>query len=311
MKIETVSIAQILPQPLFPLHFESDSRQLKTSLSTYGLLQPLVLFRTDEGLCVLDGWERLSLLKQAGQQDILARIHEPEDLDQAQAFLLYLELNHWHRPFNIVEKSQALKTAHTVFQGKSIPAVFWEVTEIPHNVRTAQQYRDFLQLPPVLHRFAVNNRMPLSTMLLFLRFKSHEIEALAELLCRLPLNPNRLTEILSLLIDLSRRDQRSALDVLQEVLPRLDLEKSPQQKEQVLRQILHKKRNPNYEARLKEFETVVKRLSLNEKTKVEPSPFFETDHVEVHTQFSSSADIELFLKLLQHPGWSDVLAAVR
>lgn len=311
MKTEFVDLKSISAQAVFPIHYESDSRPLKTSVKSHGLLQPLVLYRQGEKLLVLDGLERLKILLEFDESGCVANVYEETELKMEQAFLLYLELNSWSRPFNLAEKAMALKAAHDVFRGKSIPKNFWDLVGIPQNLRATQQYKDFLKLPATLQKFALNNNMPLTTMLLFLRFKPAEIETLAARLFRLPLNQNKLTEVLSLLLDISRRDDRSALAILDEILPEIELEMSPQQKEQALRSVLQRKRNPNYEKRLRDFENTVKKLPLGGKTRVAPAPYFEGDYVEVVTRFSSQEDINDFAETLKSTLWPDLLKAVK
>lgn len=311
MRIQVTAIAGVLPQALFPLRFGTDSRKLQASLKSHGLLRPLVLYRKDARMHVLDGMERLTFLKEQGDKNLETYVHDESNMDMRVAFLLYLEINHWHRPFNIVEKARALQTAHDLFRGEGIPQAFWDLAGVRQNIRVTQQYRDFLKLPDVLHKFAVNNNMPLATMLLFLRFHPSEIEAMASRLCRLPLNPNRLTEILSLLVDLTRRDELRALEVLDEILPRVEMESTPVQKEQTLRSVLLRKRNPNYEKRLREFEAAVKRLKLDDKIRVTPSPYFEEACVDVNTRFTSMEDVRALMETLEKEAWRDVFAAIK
>lgn len=311
MKTELVDLQSISAQAVFPVHYESDSRPLKTSLKTFGLLNPLILYRQGEKLFVLDGLERCKILHEFGELQCVANIYEEAEFKADQAFLLYLELNRWSRPFNLAEKANALKIALDVFHGKNIPKSFWELVGISQNMGAMRQHKDFLKLPEMLKKFALNNHMPLTTMLLFLRFRPAEIEPLAARLFCLPLNQNKLAEVLSLLLDISRRDDRSALAILEEILPEIELKPGPQQKEQALRSVLHRKRNPNYEKRLRDFEHTVKKIPLGGKTKVVPAPYFEENYVEVVTRFSTPEDINDFAQTLKSESWSEVLKAVR
>lgn len=305
--LKDVEVSTIPTEACFPTRFAGDSRQILSSIQSYGILHPPRLYVSGGKTRVLDGVERVKAAREIGLKRMLCHVYAEAHLSHQNAFLLSLELNRLSRTFNIVEKAQLIKTAHEVFIGSSIPKSFWATVEVNHNIRAVQQYRDLLKLPPMIQKYAINNGTPLPTILGFLNFKTSEIEKLAAQLFILPLNQNKLSEILSLILDVSKREERGSLAILESILPELELEFSPNHKEQKLRRLLQQRRNPHYEKRLEEFETRVKKIPVGDKTKVRPAPFFEDDYVEVTTKFYSQEDVNDFIASLKDKSWAGII----
>lgn len=305
--LKDVEVSTIPIEPSFPTRFAGDSRQLLSSIQSYGILHSPRLYISGGKTRVLDGVERVKAAREIGLKRMLCHVYTEANLSHQNAFLLCLELNRLSRAFNIVEKALLVKTAHEVFIGATIPKSFWNTVGVQHNIRAVQHYRDLLKLPPSVQKYAVNNDTPLATVLGFLHFKPSEIEKLASQLFILPLNQNKLSEILSLLLDISKKEEKGALPILESLMPELELEFSPNHKEQKLRRLLQQRRNPNYEKRLEEFEARVKKLPVNDKTKVRPAPFFEDDYVEVTTKFHSQEDVNDFISSLKDKSWTTII----
>lgn len=305
--LKDFELSSLTTERTFPTRFCGDSRHLQSSVQTFGILHPPRLYEENGTLTILDGFERLRIAREMGTKQVACFIYDASQLSLQNAFLLCLELNRLSRPFNMVEKAQLLKASHQVFSGTNIPKAFWSLIEIPHNIRSVQQFKDLLTLPPVVQKYAINNNTSLATILGFLNFRPENIDKLASQLFLLPLNQNKLADILSLLRDISQKEEKSALLVLEEILPEIELEFSPHNKEQKLRQLLHQRRNPNYEKRLADFEDHVKKLPINDKTKVQPAPFFEADYVEVTTKFYNQEDVNEFIDTLKDGSWNEIL----
>lgn len=305
--LQDAAIDTLPTEASFPSRFGGDARPLASSIQAYGILHPPRIYLSGERASVLDGLERIRIAREAGHKSIPCYFYDETQLSHANAFLMCLELNRLSRHFNLVEKALLLKTAHQVFLDHAIPKAFWHAVEIPHNIRALQQFRDLLHLPAAVQRYVVNNAIPLPTALSFLRFAPAEIDRLAAQIFMLPLNQNKLAEVLSLLSDVSKAEEISALAVLDTILPELELEFSPVHKEQKLRRLLQQRRNPHYERKLSEFESRVKQLPLNDKTKVRPAPYFEDDYVEVTTRFYSQEDMDAFIESLKDASWRTVI----
>lgn len=307
-KLQEIEIDAVKLKHLFPIRFGGDHRQLLSSVQTHGILYPPKLYQYREKLWVLDGLDRIKAAQECGFSSFHSEVLSESDLSYDKAFLLALELNKWSRSFNLVEKAQLLKEAYQIFAGQNIPRSFWHTVGISHNIRAIQQHKELLKLPEMIKKYAVNNNTPLATILGFLRFKPDEVEKVASQLFQLPLNQNKLSEVLSLLLEISIREDKSVLSILESIWPQLEVEFSPHQKEQALRSVLQQRRNPSYEKKLSEFQQKVEKLPLDKsKTRINPAPFFEDDYIDVSTRFASQEDVNNFINVLKDPTWVEIL----
>ena len=78
------------------------------------------------------------------------------------------------------------------------------------------------------------------------------------------------------------------------------------QKEQMIRRILHKRRNPHYEGLLRKFENKVKALPVSQNVKVTPSPYFEKDYIEIDAKIHSIRELEQFATQLRDNAWKKI-----
>lgn len=305
-KFELKKLATV--KPLFDLRFFSDVKPLQSSVQIFGVLKPPYLYRAKDDIFVVDGYYRLKFAKQKGYSQIGCYFSEEDDISSDQLFLRYIELNRWSRNFNLVEKALLIKKAHQVFQGKAIPKAFWSMVDVPQKIHVIQNYKNLLKLPEFILKYMVNNNLSLKTGLSFLKFSKEEAEKLATQLFVYPLNQNKLIEILELLYDLKKREERSAVEILGDVLQRLSGEiRSPHQKEQYLREELKRRKNPHYEQQMASFQQKVKRIPLHPEISLNPAPFFEDDYVEVRTKIYTQEDIQKLIHALNHQGWEDLL----
>lgn len=302
--LETLPLSNIDLAPLFPARFGGDDRLLRASIQNFGILSPPMILRSEKGLKIIDGGWRVHIALDLGHETAPCFVYPQEALDLANAFLLCLESNHWHRSFNLVEKAQLLKAAHEHFGGQSIPKTFWALADIPHNIRAIQQHKDILKLPHSVLKYAINNNIALQTIIGFLQFPQGEIDRLAAKLFVLPLNQNKLAEVLGMLADLYKRDGKSPLTVLDAAFKSVENEFNTQQKESKIRQYLKQQRNPHYEEKLEQFQAKVKDLPLPKDARVLPSPFFEDDSIELSARISNHEELSEFLNSLKDSKWA-------
>ena len=307
-KIESQDVpVQKIGAALYSFRFCRDDRPLYTSIQNFGIINPPRLIPDGQEYRIIDGGARVEAAKKMGLTQITCQVHSVSEKNNAELFLLALELNCWNRTFNLMEKSLCLKIAQEVFAGIKIPKRFWEVVGIREDIRTIYQHKELLKLPLSVQKYAVNNDIPLTVILGFLRFPPTQIEAIANQLFLLPINRNKLAEILTLLYEVSKRERLMPLDVLNALLMMLDGETNLFQKEQKLRDLLNQKRNPAYSKRLAFFEKNVRALNLPVGTQVEPALFFEEEAVTLHSKINSLKDRDQLVEMLKGEGWLSLL----
>ena len=310
--IKLIQAKELSPQPLFETRLNSDDRTLESSLKKHGIITPPILIYQENKLCVLDGSVRLKIAQKLGHEKTHCLVYEKNELNNREAFSLCLELNRWGRGFNIVEKALCLKAANQIYtNGTKIPKSFWESVGIKQNIKTIHQHSELLKLSPLILKHAINNNIPLPIILGFLRFPVQERDKLAKKLFLLPINQNKLAEIISTAYDISKRENILPSKLLDELISSSGgRAANAAQKAQNLRHLLQKRKNPNYTTQLFEFEKTLKKLPLNNKVKVLPAPYFEEDFVEISARIHTKEDIDSLQKLLTNQEWSDLLSSL-
>lgn len=292
----------------FQVRYYRDDRPLHTSLQTYGIFHPPVVIETEKGdYSILDGTARVDWCRHANLSHLICQVIHHSEFDDKQLFLKFLEMNRWNREFNLVEKGTCVKLAHDLFGGLSIPKVFWSTVGVKDNIKSIHQHKEVLKLPEVVLKFAVTNSISVPVILSFLRFPKNDIEQIARYLLVLPINQNKLAEILGHLWDISRREEISPLRILDDFVAQIDMSLSQVQKEQKLRQMLQLRRNPNFEVAMRDFHEKVSRLRLDDNTKVSPPPFFEDEYVDVHSKIRTLEDLNQLKQSLQDENWTHLL----
>lgn len=307
--LKQIKLDEISASPVFKTSFHRDVRPLKTSIQNFGILHPVILWQTKDGLKVLDGLARLDIAQDVSLNEISCLVYDEAELDDKNAFLLNLELNRLAREFNLVERALYLQQAHDIYGGLQIPRLFWDLVGIKQNIKQIHRYKDFLRLPELIQKFAVNNNIALPIILGFMKFPRTETEMIARCLFVLPLNQNKLGEILGLLIDIAKREAKSAKEILDETLSQIENDFNAVHKEQSLRRLLHKRRNPSYESHLKDFEDKVAELSLPEFVSIDPAPFFEDDYIELRAKLKKTDDLNALKDLFEDKAWSNLITS--
>lgn len=301
--LQNIFPQDIQPSLVFPTRFFPSSGDLKHSIKEFGILRPVCVFKTEKELCVLDGGERLKIAREENFSEIPCAVLEGTSLKEA--FFLSLEFNRWDRSFNLIEKALLLAEAHQIFEG-DIPERFWDLIDLAFRPQLFQQCREILALPQVIKENIATCNLPLATTLQFFLFPQKHREELGKRLFRLPMNANRLSEILEWLHDISLREGVDVLDLWDQVFSKIFGKDPLQKQEQSFREVLQKRKNPHYSEKLKAFQKFVSPLPFDhKKTRFAPAPFFEDDFVEVTTRFFSVEDVSSFCKTLQGGAWEE------
>lgn len=299
VQLTHVNCAEINKQPLFHTRFAGEPSQLKPSIKNFGILYPLRLWHSQKCLHIIDGVERFNVAGELGLNAVPCIVYNDNQLSEQDAFLLCLELNRLSRGFNDVEKALCLQHAEGSFGAETIPSLFWDIVGLKKDDRVMHNARELLKLPKVILEYAVSHHIAVSVILNFLRFDNSEIEKLASQILPLSLNQNKLSEILGLLFDITRREKFSVSEILDQALQHLSEQTDAMQREGRLRAYLQQRRHPLLKDKLEKFAAKLKSLPMKEDTKVSPAPYFEDDYIDLRTRLHNANDINALIELLK------------
>ncbi|HLD44672.1 MAG TPA: ParB N-terminal domain-containing protein [bacterium] len=299
--LHKILIQQIALSPLFQTRFQRDDRELASSIQTHGLLIPPVLWQNEAGsFFIIDGAARLACASAIKQEAVACQVMSCAEMNRQQAFVLCLELNRWCRAYNIVEKALLFKQAKNLFaEIPNIPPFFWHAVGIKPHYKIIYQYQNLLKLPDLVLTHAITNDIPINVVITFLKFPPQEQQRIASQLFILPINQNKLGEMLDSLNDISKQEGTQPSEALEQTLRALPGHLTPLEKVQSLRDQLNTRRRPHLIKHQKQFDQSIKKLPLTENTKICPSPFFEDDYIQLTAKLTTQEDVTRLEELLK------------
>lgn len=290
----TLELSQ-LNQPLFSIHAFRDTRDLEASLKAYGPLHPLLVVKRNEEYHVVDGLLRLEALLRIGKTQVPCLLLD-ESLKDSDLLEMWFDLHGHEVSWNAIEQARMLHVVESSFS--KVPSWFWKKVSFKKNIRAIHLIRDLVKLPESIQKHIATTGYSPFVAAQFLRLPKDDIEKTAARLFQLPLNQNRLGEILQLLADVSLNESVLPSVLIDQIFKgqQIDL---PQKKEAYLRQTLKAKKNPLYTEAMEQFEKNLNALDLPQSAQVQPAPFFEDDYLTITAKIKSTDDLSGLIQSLQ------------
>ena len=166
-------------------------------------------------------------------------------------------------------------------------------------------------LPLDLQKYLEQKKSPDFLIKKWFRFKKDECSKIFSLLHTFPLNQNKWAEILDFLHDISKRDQKSANDLLLETLKEIESESGDIfSKTELLRENLKQKRYPRLVSKKEDFEKKLKELKLPKEVSCEPHPFFENDTIEIKIKAQEKTNLKKIFEELSDKDWKGIFEVI-
>lgn len=294
MTLKTLDTSQ-LTHFLFPIHAFHDNRALQASLQSYGQLQPILIAQVDGQTIVVDGVQRLQALKDLSIAKVQC-LEVDANLSVCDLFEMWFDLHQKDTHWNAIEQSRMLELAESLYD--KVPSWFWKKVSFKKNIRVIHLIRDLVKLPQNIQKHIAQSDYSPFVAAQFLRLPKDDLEKTSARLFQLPLNQNRLGEILQLLADVSLSQEKKPSEIIDEIFKesKQDL---PQKKEAHLRQALKSLKNPRYSQVMQEFEENSKSLALPQGAQIQSAPYFEDDYITLQTRIRNEDDLKLLVNSLQ------------
>ncbi len=299
MKVETLRFARIdFSDERFRISPDSPDERLRDSLRRVGPVQPLLLVERSGRLVLLSGWKRTSELRAIGSEEAPACVvPEPDDLA---AFRRVFFENAAIRDFSIIEK--ALICRRLIELGEEEKTVVSSVLpffRLPPSRATLEALRTLSAEDPetllLLHRSDV----PPAGAVILAAMSPEARKRVATLL--FPLGRNKQSELLDHLADLSVREGRPIVDILEseEIRPFLvDTSLGALDRSEKLREWLGRMKNPRVRAWTDAFGRAVRRLGLPGQASLRADPGFESEELVLTLSFRSAEEFRAGIREL-------------
>ncbi len=291
--LQRLPIHQIdLRDETFSVNFLPDLQRLRRSIQTIGLIQPVLLKQERGGYRIVSGFRRLWVCQELGKDEVLAMVFEEGEKNDKELFLLSLQENLTTRSFNMVEKAMVLQKLISFFhlEPSEIIKTYLPLMSLEPNEKILNTFLALSEMEEEVKKYILKEEVSRSNIRLLARIDSKDRLSLIPFLSRLKLGENRLREVLSLLLEISKRDGKN----IENILHRPDLQATVAQEElttaqrtERVKQILLHLRHPRLSQQEEEFEKRIKSLLLPEGISIHHPPFFEGKGMKMVLEFES------------------------
>jgi len=281
-----------LSDETFSVNFMPDLGRLRSSIKEIGLIQPALLRGKGERYQIVSGFRRIQVVRELGIPAIEARVFQESEADDFRLFSITLHENLTGRGLNAVEIAYVLE--RLVHRFRVDPGVviqtFLPLLSLETNEKILNTYLSLARMEEEIKRYVVQEKVSRSNIRRFSSFPSEDRMAILALVSRLKLGENSLRETLTLLEEISRREQRGVRDIVERpeirtVLSHQELTSS--QRTERVKKGLMALRYPRM-SRLEElFDVNRKGLNLPSGLAVLHPPYFEGKGLKVELRFET------------------------
>lgn len=306
MILQYLPIAQInIADDSFRFTFAPRLDELKRSIKTVGLVQPIIVRHTsDDRYQIVSGYKRVLVLKDLNRQSLPALVMEPNDLSPTQAFLMNLHDNAITRQLNIIEKSTALhKLQHFYSMNEeNLVKQFLPLMGEDPSYKILHQLLSLNQLTEPMKHHMVMSDLALSSAARIAEFSPSTQQAMMGVLSHIRPSTNKLNELLTLIREIAARDGLSVEDILQryQLLQIVADATTPgAAKAMALKKALEGVKFPQLTERQKRLTELINGLELPDAARLHADPYFENQTFKLEYQFKQPEELNELVSRIQ------------
>ena len=302
--IQKIPLQQIdLSDETFSVNFMPDLQRLRSSIEQVGLIQPVLLREKGDQYQIVCGFRRISVMKGLGKSEIESKVLDEKEMDEFELFSLSLHENLTTRGFNAVEKAFALDRLIHRFQidPATVIKTFLPFFSLEPNEKILKTYLSLAQMEDEIKTYVLRKEVSRSNIRRLSILTPVDRMAILFLISSLKLGESRLREVLTLLEEISKRNQCKEKDVVQRseiqaVLSQKEL--TPSQKTERIKKVFTDLRYPKLNQLEKAFEKKRKDLNLPFNISLHHLPFFEGKRLKIEFQFETTEEYRSILSAL-------------
>jgi len=302
--IRKIPLEQInLSDEPFSVNFMPDLQRLRSSIEERGLIQPVLLREKGDRYQIVCGFRRISVYYELVNPEIEARVFKEKEMDDLGLFCVSLHENLTTRGFNTLEKAIALDKLVHYFQIDPIVLIktFLPLFSLEPHEKILKTYLSLARMENEVKSYILEEEVSRSNIRILSHFNSEDRMALLPLFSSLKLGENRLREMLTLLEEISQRDQIRVKDIIhrpeiQAILSQKEF--TPSQKTELVKKGLIDFRYPRMRQMEKGFEKKRRDLNLPPHLSLHHQPFFEGGGLRIEFQFETMEEFRSILSSL-------------
>ena len=302
--IQQVPLQQIdVSDETFSVNFMPDLGRLRSSIKEIGLIEPVVLKKKSQGYQIVCGFRRVWLTLESGIPTIDARVFGEKEVDDIRLFSISLHENATSRGFNTVETALALDKLihHFQISPSSVIDTFLPLFSLETNEKILNTYLSLARMEEDVKRYVVQEKVSRSNIRRFSSLTSEDRTAVLSLVSSLRLGENSLRETLTLLEEISPREQQT----IREIVDRPEIqtilshdEFTPSQRTERVKKVLMNLRYPRMHRLEETFDEKRKAFHLPAGLSVHHQPYFEGRGLRMELRFETLEEYRSLLASL-------------
>lgn len=279
--------------------------ELKRSVKTVGLVQPIIVRHSPEGTYqIVSGYKRYLVHKELGRQSVPSLVSEPNDMSPTQAFLMNLHDNAITRPLNVIEKSTALHKLQQFYSMNEEDLVkqFLPLMGEDPSYKVLHQLLSLHQLTQPMKHHIVMSDLAVSSAARIAEFSSTTQQSLLGVLAHIRPSTSKLNELLTLIREIAARDGLTVEDILQryQLLQIVaDAATPATAKAAALKKALEGVKFPQLTERQKRLTELISGLELPNAARLVADPYFENQTFKLEYQFKQPEELNDLVSKIQ------------
>jgi len=292
---------------------ETGTEDIARSIRNVGLMCPPLLIGKGSGFIIVCGFRRIFACLSMGWSDIEAGILDA-DTQKSDCAELAVTDNVSQRPLNLIETSRAFHLLSGFSENDRELADAVSALGFSESPSVVSKIKKLCQLPESFQKGVLSNTIAMPVALELGKLGQNTGLALADMFNDLRLSLNKQREILMLLTEIARREDRSIPEMLgEDELGRIlnDENTDRNRKAQQLRACLKARRFPAITRAEKIFERHTRELCLGAGLKLIPPPHFEGTVYTLHLHFQNHTELKARTttldRIIHHPALEKIL----
>jgi len=292
------------------LSLRTDPSSLVGFIQAVGLISPPVLrHKKGSTYSIVCGFRRVEACRALGWQKINARVLAG-DLSELDLLKVAILDNRSHRPLNVIEQARGIQKLSLHIPAKKRLEVSSSLLGFPPNRKVYQKISALGRLPEVVQTGLLDETLSFEAGADLSHLLPEEAAAFFDILDGLRLSQNKQREIISLVQEISAREDLQSVEILQcedlrAIVDSPELNRN--EKGAMLRAHLKRRRFPTVVKTEERFLKELKALKLNEYIHITPPPYFEGGSYTLRMTFRNLKDFDKGLQALNATGKNPAL----
>ena len=307
-RLKFVDLSEIdLSDDAFRITTEKQVDDLMHSINHVGILHHPLLLKKDATYKIICGFRRIEACRRLNWSEFEVMILGPDTM-RLECIKYAITDNAFQRPLNLIEKSRSIRMLSEFFKDINSLSEELSILGLSEHPSMIKKLKGICHLPELFQNSILSNTISLAMVLELAGMSEDDAKGFIKIFNTLKLSLNRQREIVTLVKEISIREDRSILQIIEEshlnkILTNEDLDKN--QRAHKIRIYLKQRRFPTITVIEKSHEKYRQKLNLEQGFKLIPPTNFESPTHTLQLSFNNMTQLKgiktAFDALMENP----------